>query len=145
MRKLFLLFLAPLLLAAQGFTVSPSDFQTSYFVGRNSAGTVTYLYQINPAYCLSDAEAMALAADLKDLSPVVVRIAPLGSNWGGLYVQGNLASPDNTVAWLQFKGASGNPVLFNAGVLANNFIRGYEPTYAESLTRTQILQAIATN
>lgn len=126
------------------FTCSPSDFMTTYFVGKQTpGGTTMYLYGINPEYCLADAVAANLKANFADLNPVEVRIPPLGANWGGLYVQKNLASSDNTVAWLQFKGASGNPVLFNAGVLAGNYIRGYDPAYAETLTRGQIQTAIS--
>jgi hypothetical protein len=126
------------------FTVSPSDFLTTYFIGKNMpGGTVQFLYPINPYYCLSDTAAANLKTDLADMNPTEVRIAPLGSGWGGMYVQGNLANPDNTVPWLQFKGASGGAVLFNSGVLANNYARGYDPAYAETLTRGQIQAAMA--
>jgi hypothetical protein len=126
------------------FTVNPSDFLATYFVGKSMVGgTIQFLYPINPYYCLSDTAAASLKTDLADLNPTEVRIAPLGANWGGIYVQGNLAHPDNTVPWLQFKGASGGAVLFNAGVVANNYARGYDPAYAESMTRDQIKTAIA--
>jgi hypothetical protein len=126
------------------FTVSTSDFLTTYFIGQNTGGgPPMYLYPINPAYCLSETKAKELAAALSPFKPVVVDLPPLGPNWGGAFVQKNMADLSNNKApWLQFTGKSGNPVLLNAGIVASNFNHGYDQAYVENLTNLQISQAI---
>lgn len=130
------------------FTVTDADFLTTYWWTLNGAVDPDgnpLPPQNQPAVdCLLSTKATELVAELKIAFPVIpiMQDKPDGPNSvGTTYV--NTSGGPTTVPFLRFIGRSGAFLLINAGVIANWWNRGYDPTYAHQIAVADLRSRIS--